>query len=1061
MKRLRESKHRLAVALLLSVMLVFTVGGIAGVTLALPDDGDGNLAAQEQMDGQEGAPADPDAVSPDEEEGQPAEEGDASQDEGKSIMEEDGDGSGEGEGEPAELEEPVVDMTDAEAISEDCDFLVKSESTISSYSFEDGLLVISGGRVAVKNKPGVEYTTQHIEVRGDTTLILDGVKIETVQGVLNSPIRIAQNANCKLVLNAGSYNEVAGTSLAHDGYKTSGVAGIEVSIDENQGVASNMATLTITGKGTLKATGGTNAAGIGGSKALSSKAAHGNIIINGGNIEAIGGNGGAGIGTASNMNSQLSNGSYKSSFIWGTITINGGNIKATGTPGSSAGIGGGNHVDSGNIIINGGVIEAEGYSGIGSGLGSSKSASEADKGPGHYFATVTINGGDITARGSDIGAGIGGAMYCDAIVNINGGTVKAYAGSARNKATHGGAGIGGGYQGHAKVTITGGEVWAYAGDGSGAAGIGSGTAANSHSAHAAKKDGRSEASLLDITSVTITGGEVHAYGGGLGGAGIGTGVGSDAANVSITGGTVYAYGGKSTEAAKAGGAGIGTAYAGKDFSKFDENGEVPGDKYFVLGTTNIEITDGTVLAVGGWGASGIGSGAQNVFAKTISLNAKAPDNPDGADIQAYADGTKFAIDTRQLNEDGTTTSYKEGRTINGYILQGTFVHEGEIGDYEQNPEGLKSIMISNDETQDPMASENRGKELTLMPDKYRSYATNVDCAGNYTVYTDEETIGHGEGRFFSVCSKDVYAEENVSANNVQYQVKKNDLADNFYLFPVKSVVVKKTVKSSTEDTSVLSTINGTVYFGLQMKEGPERGEFLKNNDGEIWLESIEIKNGTPQGKAYFINVPDKTFDVWEVDKNGQKVDPDAHEYVFGDAVLIKVRTNHQGEGTNNALIDDEHWSDQVEVINTFRTSLKNFQLTLKKKLQSNFKAEESANTTVVFRVAVKNADAEKPLYENYFSFIFNKAGEQSMTVTLPESAGADELIIEEVYGAGHKVKGDNRRVVDLKTADRTKPIEIEYVNTPDGDKTFKQGINNSYSQKQYVKPGAATPSDEQ
>ena len=84
-------------------------------------------------------------------------------------------------------------------------------------------------------------------------------------------------------------------------------------------------------------------------------------------------------------------------------------------------------VAMGNIVINGGTITATGSNG-GAGIGGS----------------VTINGGTITANGSDGGAGIGGS------VTINGGTVNATGGN-------GGAGIGG------SVTINGGTVTAQAG----------------------------------------------------------------------------------------------------------------------------------------------------------------------------------------------------------------------------------------------------------------------------------------------------------------------------------------------------------------------------------------------------------------------------------------------------------------------------------------------------------------------------------------------------------------------------------------------------------------------
>ena len=116
-------------------------------------------------------------------------------------------------------------------------------------------------------------------------------------------------------------------------------------------------TLTIQGNGTLDATGGNNAAGIGGSQAL----ACGNITITGGTVTAKGGNYAAGIGGGYG-------GAYQSAC--GDIIISGGTITATGGKFAS-GIGSGNSRSScGDITISSGTVTATGgeeAAGIGSG----------------------------------------------------------------------------------------------------------------------------------------------------------------------------------------------------------------------------------------------------------------------------------------------------------------------------------------------------------------------------------------------------------------------------------------------------------------------------------------------------------------------------------------------------------------------------------------------------------------------------------------------------------------------------------------------------------------------
>jgi len=112
-------------------------------------------------------------------------------------------------------------------------------------------------------------------------------------------------------------------------------------------------TLTIDGTGSLNASSNGTGSGIGGGWAIS----YGNIAIEGGTITATGGQYAAGIGGEG-----------------GNITISGGTVTAYGG-GTAAGIGSGNDEDCGNIIISGGTVTAYGgkYSaGIGGGFNGSK-----------------------------------------------------------------------------------------------------------------------------------------------------------------------------------------------------------------------------------------------------------------------------------------------------------------------------------------------------------------------------------------------------------------------------------------------------------------------------------------------------------------------------------------------------------------------------------------------------------------------------------------------------------------------------------------------------------------
>ena len=194
-------------------------------------------------------------------------------------------------------------------------------------------------------------------------------------------------------------------------------------------------TLTISGEGSLKATGGVGA-GIGASSIR--KGSLGRIEINGGNIEAYGSGMAAGIG-----------GGLEGGI--GTIVINGGTVYAKGGHGNypkdiknvygGAGIGGGAYgcvdkieINGGNVTAYGGYVTNAGRhpgAAIGCGGGGAKTVEG-----GYKYGEIAINGGTVSAiayknevyaigvaeKPSVDGTLVGSISISDqAVVNLNGG----------------------------------------------------------------------------------------------------------------------------------------------------------------------------------------------------------------------------------------------------------------------------------------------------------------------------------------------------------------------------------------------------------------------------------------------------------------------------------------------------------------------------------------------------------------------------------------------------------------------------------------------------------------
>ena len=305
----------------------------------------------------------------------------------------------------------------------------------------------------------------HVKIAEGATVTLSGVDITAIPNddYYYQWAGITCLGDAIIILADGMTNNVKG------GYDGSGIF-----VPEGH-------TLTISGNGSLEATGSSFGAGIGSGYESSC----GNIVIEGGNITATGGKDGVGIGSGREGSC-------------GNITISGGDITATGGK-YAAGIGSGWQGSCSNITISGGDITATGgkyAAGIGSGWESS-------------CGIITISGGNIIAKGGEDGAGIGSGWESSCgIITISGGNITAKGGEE-------GAGIGSGYFGSScgNITINGGDITATGGQW--AAGIGSGYFESS------------------CGSITINGGDITATGGKWA-AGIGSGYfGSSCGNITI------------------------------------------------------------------------------------------------------------------------------------------------------------------------------------------------------------------------------------------------------------------------------------------------------------------------------------------------------------------------------------------------------------------------------------------------------------------------------------------------------------------------------------------------
>ena len=225
-------------------------------------------------------------------------------------------------------------------VTEGTDFVVtatNSGETLvfgTDYTYTDVLTVLSDKAITIANAQGVDVTDNCIVVADGVSanITLAGVNIDVFEQDYTAAFQIAENStgNVTITLADGTTN-----TLKSGG----GCAGLQ----KNGEYSETLGKLTITGTGTLTATGGIGGAGIGGGNG-----GNGSYIeISGGVVTATGGDIAAGIG----------GGSYGSAA---NITITDkAVVTATGGDGG-AGIGGGRNGDLEDIIISGGSVKAVG-----------------------------------------------------------------------------------------------------------------------------------------------------------------------------------------------------------------------------------------------------------------------------------------------------------------------------------------------------------------------------------------------------------------------------------------------------------------------------------------------------------------------------------------------------------------------------------------------------------------------------------------------------------------------------------------------------------------------------
>lgn len=299
--------------------------------------------------------------------------------------------------------EPVSDYTSTIGIPGTNPPIVKppalgNKIDLSNITAIDGIDYDPNNKILIVNKSG-DYSIKGTAASGVHIKIADGIKanitLDNVNISSGSSPGIEVNNNSNLTLNIVRNNKI-------------------IASNNKEGIlVKNGGTLNIKGTGKLEVSGGQGAAGIGVKE-------NGVINISEGTVTATGGALAAGIGGSIQDKS-------------GTINITGGDVTATGGE-LAAGIGSGLQGKGSTVNITGGTVTATGgdtAAGIGGGTQSNSNV-------------INITGGTVTATGGMSGTGIGSGLNggCDNVdgsdgsdkVSITGGTVTANKGSGSSSA---------------------------------------------------------------------------------------------------------------------------------------------------------------------------------------------------------------------------------------------------------------------------------------------------------------------------------------------------------------------------------------------------------------------------------------------------------------------------------------------------------------------------------------------------------------------------------------------------------------------------------------------------
>lgn len=246
----------------------------------------------------------------------------------------------------------VIDVSTIKAdyVAQDGELLTGTLGGFYKVSIADGATVTLYNLTIHADPSGYDaswdtnYRWAGLTCEGTATIILKGTN--TVKGFCNEfPGLYVPESKTLTIQGSGSLNAISGGNPNNDYYLSS--PGIGAGLDLSCG-------RIVIKEGTITATGGSYAAGIGAGWAYTKRVACGDITISGGTVTATGGVGGAGIGSGYG---------YGANSVCGHIVINGGTVTAIAGD-MAAAIGSGSCNDGfssscGSVVVTDGIDQLE------------------------------------------------------------------------------------------------------------------------------------------------------------------------------------------------------------------------------------------------------------------------------------------------------------------------------------------------------------------------------------------------------------------------------------------------------------------------------------------------------------------------------------------------------------------------------------------------------------------------------------------------------------------------------------------------------------------------------